>query len=124
MHHSPSRRRWLPQAGAALSRGAAGNPARGFITATQAALAGPAKRVAIVQCLDRLAGDWALANRAADAQAHTQLTRLPIEAARIITRRAAIATRPVTQADLAALHTRRIRPRGMGSCGCRSTWRE
>ena len=71
------------------------------------ALADPAKRAAIVQYLDRLAraGDWALAHREAYAQVYTQLTRLPIEASRIITGRAAIAARPVTQADVTALQT-------------------
>ncbi|WP_311230406.1 MULTISPECIES: hypothetical protein [unclassified Acidovorax] len=97
----------LQQGGRILRDGRGINTALGFITATEAALADPAKRVAIVQYLDRLAraGDWALANREAYAQVYTQLTRLPIEASRIITSRAAIATRPVTHADVAALQT-------------------
>ena len=97
----------LQQGGRILRDGRGINTALGFITATEAALADPAKRAAIVQYLDRLAraGDWALANREAYAQVYTQLTRLPIEASRIITGRAAIAARPVTQADVAALQT-------------------
>ena len=97
----------LQQGGRILRDGRGINTALGFITATDAALADPAKRAAIVQYLDRLAraGEWALANREAYAQVYTQLTRLPIEAARTITGRAAIAARPVTQADIAALQT-------------------
>jgi len=97
----------LQQGGRILRDGRGINTALGFITATEAALADPAKRAAIVQYLDRLAraGDWALANREAYAQVYTQLTRLPIEASRIITGRAAIAARPVTQADVTALQT-------------------
>lgn len=97
----------LQQGGRILRDGRGINTALGFITATDAALADPAKRAAIVQYLDRLAraGDWALANREAYAQVYTQLTRLPIEASRIITGRAAIAARPVTQADITALQT-------------------
>ena len=97
----------LQQGGRILRDGRGINTALGFITATEAALADPAKRAAIVQYLDRLAraGDWALANREAYAKVYAQLTRLPIEASRTITGRAAIAARPVTQADLAALQT-------------------
>jgi ABC-type nitrate/sulfonate/bicarbonate transport system substrate-binding protein len=60
-----------------------------------------------VQFLDRLAraGEWALANPEAYAQAYSQLTRLPIESARIITARASVTGRPVTEADIAALQT-------------------
>lgn len=97
----------LQQGGRILRDGRGINTALGFITATEAALADPAKRAAIVQYLDRLAraGDWALANREAYAKVYAQLTRLPIEASRTITGRAAIAARPVTQADIAALQT-------------------
>ncbi len=57
----------LQQGGRILRDGRGINTALGFITATEAALADPAKRAAIVQYLDRLAraGDWALANREA-----------------------------------------------------------
>lgn len=48
-------------------------------------------------------GPWL--NREAYAQVYAQLTRLPIEAARTITARAAVASRPVTQADITALQT-------------------
>ncbi|PIF27199.1 NMT1-like family protein [Acidovorax sp. 56] len=187
----------LQQGGRILRDGRGINTALGFITATDTALADPAKRAAIVQYLDRLAraGEWALANREAQnlfkvfleialecnrdewmlrvrrmgscpckqpgrpiarfhsnpsgkclagrsaalhrlpiaraigralrlashpgqtlvqlqkdfeqvlPQVYTQLTRLPIEAARTITGRAAIAARPVTQADVTALQT-------------------
>ncbi|WP_213954418.1 ABC transporter substrate-binding protein [Variovorax sp. dw_954] len=93
------------QGGRILRDGRGINTGLGFITASEAALADPAKRTAIVQFLDRLAraGDWALANPEAYAQAYTQLTRLPIEASRIITARSTVAGRPVSEADIAAL---------------------
>ena len=97
----------LQQGGRILRDGRGINTALGFITASEVALADPARRVAIVQFLDRLAraGDWALANPEAYAQAYTQLTRLPIESARIITARSAVAGRPVSEADIVALQT-------------------
>ena len=95
----------LQQGGRILRDGRGINTALGFITASEPSLADPAKRAAIVQFLDRLgrAGDWALANPEAYAQAYSQLTRLPIESARIITARASVAGRPVSEADIAAL---------------------
>lgn len=97
----------LQQGGRILRDGRGINTALGFITASEVALADPARRAAIVQFLDRLAraGDWALANPEAYAQAYTQLTRLPIESARIITARSAVAGRPVSEADIVALQT-------------------
>jgi len=95
----------LQQGGRILRDGRGINTALGFITASEHSLADPAKRAAIVQFLDRLgrAGDWALANPEAYAQAYTQLTRLPIESSRIITARASVAGRPVSEADIVAL---------------------
>jgi sulfonate transport system substrate-binding protein len=97
----------LQQGGRILRDGRGINTALGFITASEPSLADPAKRAAIVQFLDRLAraGEWALANPEAYAQAYSQLTRLPIESARIITARASVAGRPVSEADIAALQT-------------------
>lgn len=97
----------LQQGGRVLRDGRGINTALGFITATESSLADPAKRAAIVQFLDRLAraGDWALANPEAYAQAYSQLTRLPIESSRLITARASVAGRPVSEADIAALQT-------------------
>ena len=97
----------VQQGGRILRDGRGINTALGFITATESSLADPAKRAAIVQFLDRLAraGDWALANPEAYAQAYSQLTRLPIESSRIITARASVAGRPVSEADIAALQT-------------------
>jgi len=95
----------VQQGGRILRDGRGINTALGFITASGHSLADPARRAAIVQFLDRLgrAGDWALANPEAYAQAYSQLTRLPIEASRIITARASVAGRPVSEADIAAL---------------------
>ncbi|CAN7546488.1 ABC transporter substrate-binding protein [Variovorax paradoxus] len=97
----------LQQGGRILRDGRGINTALGFITASEPSLADPAKRAAIVQFLDRLAraGEWALANPEAYAQAYSQLTRLPIESARIITARASVTGRPVSEADIAALQT-------------------
>lgn len=97
----------LQQGGRILRDGRGINTALGFITASEPSLADPAKRAAIVQFLDRLAraGEWALANPEAYAQAYSQLTRLPIESARIITARASVAGRPVSEADIDALQT-------------------
>jgi ABC-type nitrate/sulfonate/bicarbonate transport system substrate-binding protein len=95
----------LQQGGRILRDGRGINTALGFITASEPSLADPAKRIAIVQFLDRLAraGEWALANPEAYAQAYSQLTRLPIESARIITARASVTGRPVAEADIVAL---------------------
>ena len=97
----------LQNGGRILRDGRGINTALGFITASEEALADAGKRKAIVQFLDRLAraGDWALAHPEAYAQAYTQLTRLPIEASRTITARAAVTGRPVSEADIAALQT-------------------
>lgn len=95
----------LQQGGRILRDGRGINTALGFITASEAALADPAKRAAIAQFLERLAraGEWALANPEAYARAYSQLTRLPIESARIITGRAAVDCRPVGEEHIAAL---------------------
>ncbi|MET3383642.1 MULTISPECIES: ABC transporter substrate-binding protein [Variovorax] len=95
----------VQQGGRILRDGRGINTALGFITASEHSLADPARRAAIVQFLDRLgrAGDWALANPEAYAQAYSQLTRLPIESSRIITARASVAGRPVSEADIVAL---------------------
>ncbi len=97
----------LQQGGRILRDGRGINTALGFITASEHSLADPARRAAIVQFLERLsrAGDWALANPEAYAQAYSQLTRLPIASARLITARASVAGRPVSEADIAALQT-------------------
>ncbi|WP_390345732.1 ABC transporter substrate-binding protein [Variovorax boronicumulans] len=97
----------LQQGGRILRDGRGINTALGFITASEHSLADAAKRAAIVQFLERLAraGDWALANPEAYAQAYSQLTRLPIASARLITARASVAGRPVSEADIAALQT-------------------
>lgn len=97
----------LQQGGRILRDGRGINTALGFITASEHSLADAAKREAIVQFLDRLAraGDWALANPEAYAQAYSQLTRLPIASARLITARASVAGRPVSEADITALQT-------------------
>jgi ABC-type nitrate/sulfonate/bicarbonate transport system substrate-binding protein len=95
----------LQQGGRILRDGRGINTALGFITASEPSLADPAKRAAIVQFLERLAraGEWALANPEAYAQAYSQLTRLPIESARIITARASVTGRPVSETDIVAL---------------------
>ncbi|MNU57376.1 putative aliphatic sulfonates-binding protein precursor [compost metagenome] len=97
----------LQQGGRILRDGRGINTALGFITASEHSLADAAKRAAIVQFLERLAraGDWALANPEAYAQAYSQLTRLPIASARLITARASVAGRPVSEADIVALQT-------------------
>jgi len=97
----------LQQGGRILRDGRGINTALGFITASEHSLADAARRAAIVQFLERLAraGDWALANPEAYAQAYSQLTRLPIASARLITARASVAGRPVSEADIAALQT-------------------
>ena len=97
----------LQQGGRILRDGRGINTALGFITASEHSLADAAKRAAIAQFLERLAraGDWALANPEAYAQAYSQLTRLPIASARLITARASVAGRPVSEADIAALQT-------------------
>ena len=97
----------LQQGGRILRDGRGINTALGFITASEHSLADAAKRAAIVQFLERLAraGDWALANPEAYAQAYSQLTRLPIASARLITARASVAGRPVNEADITALQT-------------------
>ncbi|MDP9916819.1 ABC-type nitrate/sulfonate/bicarbonate transport system substrate-binding protein [Variovorax boronicumulans] len=97
----------LQQGGRILRDGRGINTALGFITASEHSLADAAKRAAIVQFFERLAraGDWALANPEAYAQAYSQLTRLPIASARLITARASVAGRPVSEADIAALQT-------------------
>ncbi|WP_062477563.1 ABC transporter substrate-binding protein [Variovorax boronicumulans] len=97
----------LQQGGRILRDGRGINTALGFITASEHSLADAARRAAIVQFLERLAraGDWALANPEAYAQAYSQLTRLPIASARLITARASVAGRPVSEADITALQT-------------------
>ena len=91
--------------GRVLRDGRGINTALGFITASEQALADPARRAAIVQFLDRLAraGEWAQAHPEDYAQVYAGLSRLPIESARAITANAAVAARPVSEEDVTAL---------------------
>jgi sulfonate transport system substrate-binding protein len=93
------------QGGRILRDGRGINSALAFITASEPALADANKRAAIADFLARLgrAGEWAQANAEAFAQVYSQLTRLPLDNARTITARAAVSSRPVSEADVAAL---------------------
>lgn len=97
----------VQQGGRILRDGRGINASLAFITASEPALADPARRAAIVDFLQRLgrAGDWAGANADAYAQVYSQLTRLPIDTSRTITARAAVNGRPVSEADIVALQT-------------------
>jgi sulfonate transport system substrate-binding protein len=97
----------VQQGGRILRDGRGINTSLGFITASEPALADAGKRAAIADFLQRLgrAGEWAIANAEAYAQVYTQLTRLPLATSRIITARAAVAGRPVSEADIVALQT-------------------
>ena len=94
------------QRGARILRDGSGiNSGLGFITASGTALADTQKRAAIADVLLRFqrAGDWALANPDAYAQIYATLTRSPLEAARQITKRAALKQHFVVDADIAVL---------------------
>jgi sulfonate transport system substrate-binding protein len=94
MRHGPAAA-WLGAADTGL----------GFITASGAAAADQAKRPALTDALQRFqrAGAWATGHPEAYARVYATLTRLPIEAARVITGRSALRQRPVSAADIAAL---------------------
>ncbi|WP_144154181.1 ABC transporter substrate-binding protein [Paraburkholderia sp. BCC1885] len=101
-----------PYYGAAVQRGARVlrdgtgiNTGLAFITASGAAAADQAKRPALSDALQRFqrAGAWGAEHPEAYAQVYAGLTRLPIEAARVITVRSALKQRPVSDADIAAL---------------------
>lgn len=91
--------------GRILRDGSGINSGLGFITASGASLSDPRKRAAIADVLVRYqrAGDWALANPDAYAQIYATLTRSPLEAAKQITKRAALKQHFVTDADIATL---------------------
>jgi sulfonate transport system substrate-binding protein len=94
------------QRGARVLRDGTGiNTGLAFITASGAAAADQAKRPALADALQRFqrAGAWAAGHPEAYAQVYAALTRLPIETARVITIRAALQQRPVSDADIAAL---------------------
>ena len=94
------------QRGARVLRDGSGiNTGLAFITASGAAAADLAKRPALIDALHRFqrAGAWAAGHPEAYAQVYATLTRLPIEAARIITVRSALKQRPVSDADIATL---------------------
>ncbi|MCY0386716.1 ABC transporter substrate-binding protein [Robbsia sp. Bb-Pol-6] len=94
------------QHGARVLRDGVGiNSGLGFFTASASAVADSAKRAALADVLRRLqrAGDWALAHPAAYAQVYSTTTRVPLEAAAQITKRAPLQQRFVTDADIAAL---------------------
>ena len=94
------------QQGARVLRDGSGiNSGLNFITASSSALQDPAKRAAVVDVLKRYqkAGDWALSNPDAYTQVYATLTRTPIEAARQITRRAALKQHFVSEADITSL---------------------
>ncbi|MGF6242704.1 sulfonate transport system substrate-binding protein [Paraburkholderia sp. GAS38] len=94
------------QRGARVLRDGSGiNTGLAFITASGAAAADLAKRPALIDALQRFqrAGAWAAGHPEAYAQVYATLTRLPIEAARIITVRSALKQRPVSDADIATL---------------------
>jgi sulfonate transport system substrate-binding protein len=94
------------QRGARVLRDGSGiNTGLAFITASGAAAADQAKRPALADALQRFqrAGAWAAGHPEAYAQVYATLTRLPIEAARVITVRSALTQRPVSDADIAAL---------------------
>jgi sulfonate transport system substrate-binding protein len=94
------------QRGARVLRDGSGiNTGLAFITASGAAAADQAKRPALADALQRFqrAGAWAAGHPEAYAQVYATLTRLPIEAARVITVRSALRQRPVSDADIATL---------------------
>ncbi|HLX02153.1 MAG TPA: ABC transporter substrate-binding protein [Trinickia sp.] len=94
------------QQGARILRDGTGiNSGLGFITASGEALVDAKKRAAIADVLLRYqrAGDWALANPEAYAQIYATLTRSPLDAAKLITKRASLKQHFVTDADIDAL---------------------
>ncbi|WP_454726969.1 MULTISPECIES: ABC transporter substrate-binding protein [Cupriavidus] len=76
-----------------------------FVTAPQTSLADPAKRAALAEYLRRLqqAGAWAKNNPEAYTRIYGELTRVPPEAARLITNRSFINIRRFTDDDVATL---------------------
>ncbi|RZF27153.1 ABC transporter substrate-binding protein [Paraburkholderia sp. UYCP14C] len=95
----------VQRGGRVLRDGTGINSGLGFITASGGALADPRKRAAIADLLLRYqrAGDWAIANPEAYAQIYATLTRSPIDAARQITKRAALKQHFVNDSDIDAL---------------------
>lgn len=94
------------QRGARVLRDGTGiNSGLGFITASGAAAADQARRPAIADALRRFqrAGDWAVAHPDDYARVYASLTRLPLEAAAVITRRSALHQRAVSNDDIATL---------------------
>lgn len=93
--------------GRVLRDGKGINSALSFVTGSDKALADPGKRAAIADFLKRLskATDWAIANPEAYAQVHSQLTRLPLDTSKVITRRGARKLRPVSNDDIRKLQT-------------------
>jgi sulfonate transport system substrate-binding protein len=94
------------QRGARVLRDGSGiNTGLGFITASGAAAADPVKRPAIDDALRRFqrAGAWAVGHPAEYAQVYAALTRLPGEAAKVITLRAPLRQRPVSDQDIEVL---------------------
>jgi ABC-type nitrate/sulfonate/bicarbonate transport system substrate-binding protein len=101
-----------PYYGTAVQRGARVlrdgtkiNTGLAFITASGAAAADQVKRPAISDALRRFqrAGAWAVEHPQEYAQVYSTVTRLPLEASRLITGRAPLRQRPVSDDDIAAL---------------------
>jgi ABC-type nitrate/sulfonate/bicarbonate transport system substrate-binding protein len=95
----------VQRGGRVLRDGSGINTGLAFITASGAAAADQAKRPALSDALQRFqrAGAWAVGHSEAYAQVYATVTRLPIGTARVITARAALQQRPVSDADIAAL---------------------
>ena len=95
----------VQRGGRVLRDGSGINTGLAFITASGAAAADQAKRPALSDALQRFqrAGAWAVGHPEAYAQVYATVTRLPIETAKVITARAALQQRPVSDADIAAL---------------------
>lgn len=101
-----------PYYGTAVQRGARVlrdgtkiNTGLAFITASGAAAADQDKRVEISDALRRFqrAGAWAVEHPDEYARVYSSVTRLPIEASAVITRRAPLRQRPVSDDDIAVL---------------------
>ena len=100
------------QRGARVLRDGSGiNTGLGFITASGAAAADSFKRAAIDDALRRFqrAGDWAVEHPEDYARVYATITRLPIEAARVITLRSALRQRPVSDQDVDVLQRVAVR---------------
>ena len=95
----------VQRGGRVLRDGSGINTGLAFITASGAAAADQAKRPALSDALQRFqrADAWAVGHPEAYAQVYATVTRLPIGTARVITARAALQQRPVSDADIAAL---------------------